>query len=92
MSITYRYRVSVALPTSQAPVADGKATATGPAKGVAFSGLAGALAGTAGGAALGVGAAGPMPGVGLGVLIAGGLLFGAINGGLLGLMGRLEGR
>jgi hypothetical protein len=92
MGATYRYRVSIVLPSPRAAVSDGEPTAVRPAKSASFSGLTGALAGTAGGAALGAGAAGFVPGIGLGVLIASGVLFGAFNGGLVGLLSRLEGR
>jgi hypothetical protein len=92
MGATYRYRVSIALPTSGAAVSHREPTAVRRATSTALSGVIGALAGTAGGAALGAGAAGFVPGVGLGVLIASGVLFGAFNGGLFGLLHRLEGR
>jgi hypothetical protein len=92
MGATYRYRVSIALPTSDSAVSRSKRTAVRRAKSASFSGLTGALAGTAGGAALGAGAAGFVPGIGLGVLLASGVLFGAFNGGLFGLLSRLEGR
>ena len=54
--------------------------------------MTGALAGTATGVILGVGAAGLVPGVDFGVLVAMGVLFGGFNGGLIGLMSRLDGR
>jgi hypothetical protein len=92
MSVTYRYRVSVPLPASKTAVSTGQATAIRPTSSLATSGMTGALAGTAGGVALGVGAAGFVPGIGLGVLIAMGMLFGAFNGGLFGFLTRLEGR
>lgn len=92
MGATYRYRVSIALPTSGAAVSHRVPTAVRREKSTALSGLTGALAGTAGGAALGARAAGFVPGIGLGVLIASGVLFGAFNGGLVGLLSRLEGR
>jgi hypothetical protein len=91
MSITYRSRVSIPLPTANTAVSTGQSIAARPT-GVALSGTTGALAGTAGGVALGVGAAGFVPGIDLGVLIAMGLLFGAFNGGLVGILARLEGR
>lgn len=83
MSITYRRRVSVALPAA-------RGQATRPANSVASSGMTGALAGTATGVVLGIGAAGLVPGVDFGVLIAMGVLFGGFNGGLVGLMSRLD--
>jgi hypothetical protein len=89
MSATYRYRVSIALPSPATPASE---AALRPTRSAGVSGLKGALAGTAGGAALGVGAAGFVPGIGLGVLIASGVLFGAFNGGLFGLLSRLEGK
>jgi hypothetical protein len=92
MGATYRYRVSIALPTSGAAISHREPMAVRRVKSTAASGLTGALAGTAGGAALAAGAAGFVPGVGLGVLIASGVLFGAFNGGLVGLLSRLEGR
>jgi hypothetical protein len=92
MSATYRYRVSIALPTSGAAVSHREPEAVRRTKSTALSGLTGALAGTAGGAALGAGAAGFVPGIGLGVLIAGGVLFGAFNGGLVGLLSPRAGR
>ncbi|MEA2655099.1 MAG: hypothetical protein QOI23_464 [Chloroflexota bacterium] len=90
MSATYRYRVSIALPSPA--TAESEAAPLHPMRSVGVSGLKGALAGTAGGAALGAGAAGFVPGIGLGVLIASGVLFGAFNGGLFGLLSRLEGK
>jgi hypothetical protein len=92
MSVTYRYRVSVPLPAANIAISKSQATAVRPAAALATSGMSGALAGTAGGVALGVGAAGIVPGIDLGVLIAMGVLFGAFNGGLFGLLTRLRGR
>ncbi len=90
MGAIYRYRVSIALPSAATAVSE--PVGVRPAKSASFSGQTGALAGTAGGAALGAGAAGVVPGIGLEVLIASGVLLGAFNGGLFGLLSRLEGR
>lgn len=87
MSATFRARVSVPLPAARVA-----AEATRPPSNFATPGVAGALTGTAAGVALGVGAAGFVPGVGLGVLIAMGVLFGGFNGGLVGLLSRMDGR
>jgi hypothetical protein len=53
MSATYRYRVSIALPSPAA--VESENAPLRPTRGVGVSGLKGALAGTAGGAALGAG-------------------------------------
>jgi hypothetical protein len=92
MSASYRYRVSVPLPARSTATSTARAQAIRPTNSLATGGMKGALAGTAGGVALGVGAAGFIPGTGLGVLIAMGALFGAFNGGLFGLMTRQDGR
>jgi hypothetical protein len=63
MSITHRYRVSVALPASRPAVRDGEPGAARPAKSVVFSGPTGALTGTAAGKSPGTGAAGPVRGL-----------------------------
>jgi len=67
MSTTYTYRVSVALPTRETALSPGQSKAIRPVSGVAAGALTGALAGTLVGLALGVGAAGLVPGIGLGV-------------------------
>jgi hypothetical protein len=87
MSVTSRYRVSVPLPAARSAF-----SAVRPRSVVASRGVTGALAGSAAGVAAGVGAAGFVPGVDLAVLIAIGVLFGSFNGGLVGLMSRLEGK
>jgi hypothetical protein len=81
MSVNYRYRVSVPLPAARVAAATIQ-----PGASIATHGVTGALAGTAVGVAVGVGAAALVPGVDVGVLAAMGVLFGGFNGTLFGLM------
>jgi len=87
MSVSYRYRVSVPLPAVKAAVPANKARSS-----VATHSFTGALAGSAAGVAVGLGAATLAPGVDLGVLAAMGVLFGGFNGGLVALMRRMDGK
>ncbi|MDQ6722230.1 MAG: hypothetical protein M3003_15735 [Candidatus Dormibacteraeota bacterium] len=58
----------------------------------AVSGMKGAFAGAATGLAVAVGGSAVMPGVGLAVFVAMGVLFGAFNGGLLGVITHRDNR
>ncbi len=59
---------------------------------VAAQPVKGALAGTAAGVALALGGSTLVPGVALPVMIAMGAFYGAFNGGLIGVVHRLQGR
>jgi hypothetical protein len=87
MSISYRYRVSVPLPAVNAAAPAIKARTS-----VATHGVTGALAGSAAGVAVGLGAVTLVPGIDGTVLAAMGALFGGFNGGLFGLIHRLDGK
>jgi hypothetical protein len=87
MSVSYRYRVSVPLPEVNAAAPAIKARTS-----VATHGVTGALAGSAAGVAVGLGAVTLVPGVDVGVLTAIGVLFGGFNGALFALLHRLEGK
>ena len=87
MSVYYRYRVSVPLPAVNAAAPAIKARTS-----VATHGVTGALAGSAAGVAVGLGAVTLVPGVDVAVLAAMGAIFGGFNGGLVALMRRLDGK
>jgi hypothetical protein len=91
MSITYDV-TAVAQPARGTTRSAEPLKTTGARRGAAFSGVTGAVLGTATGVVLGVGSAGLVPAVGAAVFIAMGVLFGAFNGGLIGLLSRLDGR
>jgi hypothetical protein len=66
--------------------------ASQPAQTPATRGLTGAAVGAATGIALGIGSTALVPSIGLPLFIAMGVFFGAINGGLIGLITHRAGR
>jgi hypothetical protein len=89
MSTTYR-EMAVAPPRTAAPARRIKSIA--PRRGATVGGVTGGLLGGGAGVAVAVGSAALVPGVDVGVLLAMGMLFGGFNGGLVGLLSRLDGK